>query len=165
MLTKTNICLVLSFLTRKALYATVAVTLDIFFFVYVNLRCIVNNQKKISKMSTLPPLLEIFCGRPWSPVKKLLADCFKTFSGLTEDWTVSGPWQRLVVNRVARLALLTPNSRNLAFFKVVWHEKMVFGMYVIVWHFFWPFLIVLAWKNIVWHFLKPLAQLLLSAWN
>jgi len=40
-----------------------------------------------------------------------------------------------------------------------------------VWHvrhslaFFWPFLVVLAWKNIVWHFLKPLAQLLLSAWN
>jgi len=40
---------------REALYATVAVTLDIFFFVYVNLRCIVNYQKKISKMSTLPP--------------------------------------------------------------------------------------------------------------
>jgi len=35
----------------------------------------------------------------------------------------------------ARLAFLRPNSRNLAFFKVVWHEKMVFGMYVIVWHF------------------------------
>ena len=41
-----------------------------------------------------------------------------------------------VVFRVARLALLRPNSINLAFFKVVWHEKMVFGMYVIVWHFF-----------------------------
>jgi len=24
-------------------------------------------------------------------VKKLLADCFKTISGLPEDWTVSGP--------------------------------------------------------------------------
>jgi len=52
----------------------------------------------------------------------------------------------------------------LAFLKVVWHEKMVFGMYVIVWHF-WPLLMVLALKNMVWHFLKPLAQLLLSAWN
>jgi len=52
MLTKTNICSVQSFLTRKTLYATVAVTLDIFFFVYVNLRCIANNQKKMSKMST-----------------------------------------------------------------------------------------------------------------
>ena len=30
---------------------------------------------------------------------------------------------------------LRSNSRNLAFLKVVWHEKMVFGMYVIVWHF------------------------------
>jgi len=39
------------------------------------------------------------------------------------------------VSRVARLAFLRPNSRNLAFFKVVWHEKLVFGMYVIVWHF------------------------------
>ena len=39
-------------------------------------------------------------------------------------------------NRVARLAFLRPNSRNLAFLKVVWHEKMVFGMHVIVWHFF-----------------------------
>jgi len=37
--------------------------------------------------------------------------------------------------RVARLAFFRPNSRNLAFFKVVWHEKMVFGIYVIVWHF------------------------------
>jgi len=37
---------------------------------------------------------------------------------------------------VARLAFLRPNSRNLAFFKVVWHENLVFGMYVIVWHFF-----------------------------
>ena len=35
---------------------------------------------------------------------------------------------------------LGPNSRNLAFFEVVWHEKMVYGMYVIV----WPFLMVLA---------------------
>jgi len=36
--------------------------------------------------------------------------------------------------------------------------------------FFWPFLmnlmvLPLAWKNIVRHFLKPLAQLLLLAWN
>jgi len=36
----------------------------------------------------------------------------------------------------ATLAFLRPNSRNLAFFKVVWHEKMMFGMYVILWHFF-----------------------------
>jgi len=34
-----------------------------------------------------------------------------------------------------QVGILRPNSRNLAFFKVVWHEKMVFGMYVIVWHF------------------------------
>jgi len=39
----------------KTLHATVAVTLDIFFFVYVDLRCIANKQKKISKMSTFPP--------------------------------------------------------------------------------------------------------------
>jgi len=38
--------------------------------------------------------------------------------------------------RATRLAFfLRSNSRNLAFLKVVWHEKMVFGMYVIVWHF------------------------------
>jgi len=66
---------------------------------------------------------------------------------------------------VARLAFLWPNSRNLAFFEVVWREKTLFGMYVIVWHFFGLFLMLLARKNIVWHFLKPLAQLLLSAWN
>jgi len=41
-----------------------------------------------------------------------------------------------VVTRVARLAFLRSNSRNLAFFIVVWHEKMVFGMCVIVWHLF-----------------------------
>jgi len=41
-----------------------------------------------------------------------------------------------IADRVARLAFLRPNSRNLAFLKVVWHEKVVFGMYVIVWHCF-----------------------------
>jgi len=41
-----------------------------------------------------------------------------------------------VASRVARLEFLRPNFKNLAFSKVVWHEKMVFGMYVIVWHFF-----------------------------
>ena len=55
-------------------------------------------------------------------------------------------------------AFLKPSFRNLAFFSVVWHEKMLFGMYVIVWHFL-AFLMVLAWKNINWPFLKLLAQL------
>jgi len=41
---------------KETLHATVAVTLNIFFFVYVHLCCIANNLKKISKMSTLPPL-------------------------------------------------------------------------------------------------------------
>jgi len=39
MLTETNIFSLQTFLTRKTLYATVAVTLDIFFFAYVHLRC------------------------------------------------------------------------------------------------------------------------------
>ena len=62
MLTKTNICSV--FLTRKTLHATVAVTLNIFFFVYAHLHCITNNLKKISEMSTLPPPWKNFYGRP-----------------------------------------------------------------------------------------------------
>jgi len=37
-----------------------------------------------------------------------------------------------IMDRVARLAFLRPNSRNVAFFEVVWHEKLVFDMYVIV---------------------------------
>jgi len=41
-----------------------------------------------------------------------------------------------MLTRIARFAFLRPNSRNLAFFIVVWHEQMVFGMYVIVWIFF-----------------------------
>ena len=41
-----------------------------------------------------------------------------------------------VTVRVARLAFLRPNSRKLTLFKVVWHEKKVFGIYVIVWQFF-----------------------------
>jgi len=61
------------------------------------------------------------------------------------------------------LAFLRPNSRNLAFFDVVWHEKMVFGMYVRVWHFLAFFDGVGMKKHC--HFLKLLAQLLLSAWN
>jgi len=51
----------------------------------------------------------------------------------------------------------------LAFFDVVWHEKMVFGMYVRVWHFLAFFDGVGMKKHC--HFLKLLAQLLLSAWN
>jgi len=61
----------------------------------------------------------------------------------------------VVFSRVARLAFLRPNSRNLAFFEVACHEKVVFSMYVIVWHFFGG----VGVKNIVWHFSKPLAQL------
>jgi len=38
----------------KTLYVTVAVTLDIFLFVYVHSRCIANKPKKTSNMSTLP---------------------------------------------------------------------------------------------------------------
>jgi len=29
-----------------------------------------------------------------------------------------------------------PNSRNLSFFKVVWHEKILLGKCVVVWHHF-----------------------------
>ena len=32
-----------------------------------------------------------------SPLKKLLADCFKTFSGRPEDWTVKRPVPSLVL--------------------------------------------------------------------
>jgi len=64
MLTKTIICSLSSFRTRKTLYATVAVTFNIFFFAYVHLRCITNNLKKISKMSTLPPPLKKFLRTP-----------------------------------------------------------------------------------------------------
>jgi len=39
-------------------------------------------------------------------------------------------------SRVAcQVSILRPNSRNMAFLKVVWHEKMMFGMFVIVWRF------------------------------
>ena len=48
--------LCVKFSYKKALYATVAVTLNILFFVYVSSRCIVNNHKKISKMLALLPL-------------------------------------------------------------------------------------------------------------
>jgi len=41
-----------------------------------------------------------------------------------------------MLSRVAKLAFLSQNSRNLAFFIVVWHEKTVFGICVAVWHFF-----------------------------
>jgi len=44
------------FSDKKTLYETVAVTLNIFVFVYVHLFRIANNLKKISKMSTLPLL-------------------------------------------------------------------------------------------------------------
>ena len=59
----------------KTLYASVAVTLNIFFFVYVHLRCIANNLKKISKISTLPPWKN-FCGRPCAAVLTDLSMAF-----------------------------------------------------------------------------------------
>jgi len=55
MLNETNNCSLQSFLTRKTMYVTVAVTLNIFFFVYVHWRCIANNLKKTNKISTLFP--------------------------------------------------------------------------------------------------------------
>jgi len=36
----------------------------------------------------------------------------------------------LVTVRVARLEFLIPTSRKLAFVKVVWHEKTLFGMFL-----------------------------------
>jgi len=78
----------------------------------------------------------------------IFSDCFqwKKRACITwRRWTVAlfeskSQWavwkQGRDASRVARLAFLRPNSRNLVFLKVVWHEKMVFGMYVIVWHFF-----------------------------
>jgi len=91
MLTKRKICSVQSFLTRKTLYATVAVTLAVFFFVYVNLRCIAKNQKKISKMSTLPP-----------PLKKILR---------TPMLAAKTPWDILV--RASSSSLLMLSSAEL----------------------------------------------------
>jgi len=49
-----------------------------------------------------------------------------------------------------QVGIFKAKSQILAFLKVVWHEKIMFGMYVIVWYF----LMVLACKNIVWHFLS-----------
>jgi len=40
---------------------------------------------------------------------------------------------------VARLEFLMPNSRNLALLKVFWHEKILFGTYVIASHDFGHF--------------------------
>jgi len=41
-----------------------------------------------------------------------------------------------------------PNSRNLTFFKVVWHEKMLFGKFLVF------FSGLGRNKNVVWHSLK-----------
>jgi len=57
-----------------------------------------------------------------------------------------------LLTRVAWLAFLMPNSRNLALVKVVWHDKILLGMYLIVWH-----ILFLEWlwrkESAVWHFL------------
>jgi len=63
--------------------------------------------------------------------------------------------------RIARLAFLSPISRNLA---LVWHEKMVYAMYVIVGHFL-PFFDGVGMKKHCLAFLKPLVRLVLSTWN
>jgi len=55
-----------------------------------------------------------------------------------------------------QVGILRPNSRNLLFFIVVWHEKMVLGMCVIV-GVFWPFYGV-GMKTLFGIFLKPLAR-------
>jgi len=65
---------------------------------------------------------------------------------------------------VPGLPFLRPNFRNLAFFKVVWHEYMVFGMFFIVWYFL-AFFDGVGMEKHCLAFLKPLAQLQLSAWN
>ena len=53
-----------------------------------------------------------------SPLKKLLADCYKTFSGRPEDWTASGPchlFSTLATTRGTRLkntVVVLRNNRN-----------------------------------------------------
>jgi len=49
------------------------------------------------------------------------------------------------------------NSRNLVFFEVVWHEKMLFGMYAISLACFWPVLLVLAEKTLFGIFQTPVS--------
>jgi len=46
---------------------------------------------------------------------------------------VTMTWQQLFKGllQVAQWAFLMPIFRNLAIFKVVWHEKMLFGMYAV----------------------------------
>jgi len=62
--------------------------------------------------------------------------------------------------RVARLEFSMTNFRNLALFEVVWRERMLFGMYAIVWHVLGLFQWCWQKKKVVWHFLKPLTGLL-----
>jgi len=49
----------------------------------------------------------------------------KTQSSTQERW----------IHRLLSIFLFSmPNFKNLTFVKVVWHGKMLFGMYIIVWH-------------------------------
>jgi len=79
MLSKANICSPESFLTRKTLHATVSVTVDIFFFVYVNLR--LHRQqpgKDKQNVAFAPPLGKISADAHacsmWTWVDSLLND-------------------------------------------------------------------------------------------
>jgi len=64
MLSKTSIYSPESFLTRKTLHATVSVTVDISFFVYVNLRLHRLQPGKDKQNVTFAPPWKNFCGCP-----------------------------------------------------------------------------------------------------
>ena len=89
-------------------------------------------------------------------------------SGLDLDckiWQSTHLWLTLLW-WVARLAFFRPNSRNLGFFEMVWHAKMMFGMYVTVWEFFSLFWWCWYEKTLFDIFKNlTLAQVLLSACN
>jgi len=98
--------------------------------------CDVTNSAQQTQMTTLchwmkpPPWKLSAYATVWDFAKITLTRVSSHWLWLESSHSVKD------VTRVARLAFLRPKSRHLAFLKVFWHDKVLFGMYVIVLHFF-----------------------------
>jgi len=112
----------------------------------ISSHCLIFCQKYLGLRST------VICGKKPTTVTcseplKICCHVIVTQQRLTIEQSAHKLQKPASPGRVARLAFSMQKSRNLAFFQMVWREKMLFGMYALVWHVFSLFVLVLTEKK------------------
>ena len=78
-------------------------------------------------------LCSVIMGNLWW--KRTFFRCLLSLCYITNIWSYSSHLYRMLF-RVARLAFLTPNLGNLAFFRGSWRQKILFGFFFSIFGFF-----------------------------